>query len=169
MVIEILSCPIKNGQLIIFNSYVELREGKSHQTPLNHHFLMVFFWFSYGFPNKTSGSSQQNFGAPPRQPRRTSHWELTAKDRARASTGTWQTSIVRRSHTNMLKDRFLHNNVYVDYEYADICMIYVNRNSIPVRLWPGPSTHLTWLVVDKTPLKNMSSSMGMMHSQYMEK
>ena len=25
-------------------------EGKSHEIPLNHHFPMVFRWFSYGFP-----------------------------------------------------------------------------------------------------------------------
>ena len=33
----------------MFNSYVSLPEGRSHQIPFKHHFPMVFLWFSYGF------------------------------------------------------------------------------------------------------------------------
>ena len=32
--------------MAIFNSYVCLPDGNSHQIPLNHHFPMVFLWFS---------------------------------------------------------------------------------------------------------------------------
>ena len=44
--------PIKNGGS--FHCYVSSPEGISiinhHEIPLNHHFPMVFLWFSYGFP-----------------------------------------------------------------------------------------------------------------------
>ena len=33
-------------RLVIFHGYVSLLEGKSHKIPLNHHFPMVFLWFS---------------------------------------------------------------------------------------------------------------------------
>ena len=48
MTIEIASFPVKNGVFPLLCKC--LPEGKSHQIPFNHHFLMVFLWFSHGFP-----------------------------------------------------------------------------------------------------------------------
>ena len=37
--------------MIIFNTYQSLPDGKSHRNPMkNHHFPMVFLWFSYWIP-----------------------------------------------------------------------------------------------------------------------
>ena len=37
--------------MVIFHTYAKLPEGKSSiKIPFNHHFPMVFPWFSYGFP-----------------------------------------------------------------------------------------------------------------------
>ena len=37
--------------MVIFHSSVSVYQRvKSHSIPLNHHFSMVFLWFSYGFP-----------------------------------------------------------------------------------------------------------------------
>ena len=40
----IVDVPIKDDDFPV--RYVELPEGKSHRITLNHHFPMVFLWFS---------------------------------------------------------------------------------------------------------------------------
>ena len=47
--------------MAIFSSYVKLPEGssESHQIPLNHHFPLVFLWFTSVFP-EGSGESYRS-------------------------------------------------------------------------------------------------------------
>ena len=53
--VEIVDFPNKNGgsfhsKMLVHQRVSPLNPIKSHENPLNHHFPMVFLWFSYGFP-----------------------------------------------------------------------------------------------------------------------